>query len=115
MPRYLLLLHENPAVFADTSPAEFEAIIRDYTAWSAALRAKGQLLQGEKLKDEGGRRIRRGSAGLLVSDGPFAEAKDVVGGLFVLQAASYDDAVAMAQTCPHLRFGEVEVREIDET
>jgi hypothetical protein len=115
MARYLLLLHENPAVFSDLSPADFEAIVREYTAWSADLRAKGRLAQGEKLKDEGGRRVRRDGERLLVSDGPFAEAKDVIGGLFVVQAASYEEAVALAQGCPHLRFGEIEVREIDET
>jgi hypothetical protein len=115
MARYLFLLHENPTVFADLSPADFEAIVREYTAWSASLRASGHLVQGEKLKDEGGRRVRRDGARLLVSDGPFAEAKDVVGGLFVVQAASYDEAVRLADGCPHLRFGEIEVREIDET
>lgn len=115
MARYLLLLHEHPSVFADVSPAEFEAIVREYTAWSAGLRERGQLLQGEKLKDEGGRRVARRSGTLLVTDGPFAEAKDVVGGLFVVSASSYDEAVALAQTCPHLRFGEIEVRAIDET
>lgn len=56
MSRYLMLLHENPATFAAMSPAELQAILEEYARWSDALLQEGRLLQGEKLRDDGGRR-----------------------------------------------------------
>ncbi|NOK18923.1 transcription initiation protein [Corallococcus carmarthensis] len=115
MARFLMLLHENPAQFATLSPAELQAIVEEYARWSEQLLQEGRLLQGEKLRDEGGRRLKQQGGQLLVSDGPYAEVKDVVGGLFILSADSYDAAVALARTCPHLRYGgEVELRAIEE-
>ncbi|RKG65582.1 transcription initiation protein [Corallococcus sp. CA054B] len=115
MARYLMLLHENPAHFAAMSPAELQAIVEEYARWSDGLLQEGRLLQGEKLCDEGGRRLTQQGGQVLVSDGPYAEVKDVVGGLFILSADSYDAAVALARTCPHLRYGgEVELRAIEE-
>ncbi len=65
------------------------------------------------LKDEGGKQLRSGKGQMLVSDGPYAEAKDAVSGLFVINADSYEDATALLQGCPHFDFGWVELREID--
>lgn len=110
MHRYLLLLRESPQAFADLSPAEYEALIREYMAWSQRLQQEGRFVSAEKLSDEGGRRVRRAG----VSDGPYAESKDLIGGFYLVLAESYDDAVRLAQGCPHLRFGEIEVRAIDE-
>ncbi|RKH15624.1 transcription initiation protein [Corallococcus praedator] len=114
MSRYLMLLHETPAHFAAKSPAELQAIVEEYIQWSDRLRKEGRLLLSEKLVDEGGKRLKQQGGQLLVSDGPYAEVKDVVGGLFILSAESYDDAVALARTCPHLLHGEVELRAIDD-
>jgi hypothetical protein len=50
---------------------------------------------------------------VAVTDGPFTEGKEVMGGLFVIEAGSYDEAVAIADGCPHLDFGSIEVREIE--
>ena len=54
-----------------------------------------------------------GAAGALVTDGPYAEAREVVGGYFTVRAADYDGAVAIARDCPHLAHGWIEVREIE--
>lgn len=118
MDQYLLLLHENPADYADLSPSEMQAIIDRYRQWAARMAAEGRIAGGYKLADEGGKRIRAGRGGdaALVTDGPYAEAKDVVGGLFIVNAASYDEAVRIASTCPHVRGGNVvEVRRIEVT
>ena len=114
MARFLMLLHENPADYAHMSPADLQACVDEYTAWSDRMRQEGKLLQGEKLKDEGGKRLKKPGGKLVVTDGPYAEVKDVVGGLFILSAASYEEAVQVAQSCPHLRNGEVELRAIDD-
>jgi hypothetical protein len=50
-----------------------------------------------------------------VTDGPFTEAKEVVGGIFVIEAANYQDIIELAKTCPHMDNGSIEVREIERT
>ncbi|XXF78751.1 YciI family protein [Myxococcaceae bacterium GXIMD 01537] len=114
MARFLMLLHETPADFAHWSPADMQACVEEYMAWSERMRQEGKLLQGEKLKDEGGRRLKQQGGKVLVSDGPYAEVKDVVGGVFILSADSYDEAVTIARGCPHLRLGEIELRAIED-
>jgi len=109
--QFILLLHENPAAFAEVSPAEMQAIVAKYVAWSQRLAAEGRLAGGHKLEDGTGRVLRAGT----VTDGPYTEAKEVIGGLFVIHAAGYDDALAVARTCPHAEFGVVEVRRIERT
>jgi hypothetical protein len=116
MPKYLLLLHEPPdAMPADISPEEIQAIIQHYADWRTKVAQAGKLVDGQKLRDGEGRVVRRGGTGTTVTDGPYAEAREVIGGLFIIEAASYDETVALCQDCPHLDFGAIEVREIEPT
>jgi len=108
MKQYILFLHENPEQFAGVSPAEMEAIVAKYIAWRQQHAAR--IVDGHKLQDGTGRVIR----GATITDGPYTESKEVLGGIFLITAAGYDDAVALARTCPHCHFGTVEVREIDQ-
>lgn len=114
MPTFIMMLHEDPATFAAMSPDEMQATIGQYMAWGQKMEASGRLRGGQKLKDEGGRRLTARDGKLLVTDGPFAEAKDVIGGFFMIEAASYAEAEALIADCPHLRYGEIELRETDE-
>ena len=113
MPKFLLFLHEDPNVFAPMSAEEMQRIIQVYRAWKEGLMAQGRITDAMKLRDEGGRRVVRRSGELVVTDGPYLEVKDVVGGVFVVDADSYDHAVELASGCPHLDYGEIEVREVD--
>ena len=114
MNQYVLLLHERPADSADVSPAQMQEIVQRYKAWSADLAARGLLAGGEKLADDGGRVLRLGGSQVLASDGPYAEAHDVVGGYFVIQAPDDAQAEASARTCPHLRGTQwIEIRRVD--
>jgi hypothetical protein len=70
---------------------------------------------GQKLMDGEGRVLQKQNGKLSVIDGPFAEAKEVLGGFFVIEAANYDEAVEAAKTCPHMEFGTIEVRQIEKT
>ena len=74
---------------------------------------KGQLKGGHKLVDGTGRIMHSAGGKLSVTDGPFAEAKEVLGGMFIIQAENYDQAVAIAGDCPHLDYGSIEIRQID--
>jgi hypothetical protein len=114
MARYLLLLHENPSQYAAMTPAQMGEIIERYTAWSAGLAAAGRLVGGEKLKDAGGRRLQRSGSQVVAADGPYIEAKDVIGGLFIIDAASMQEAESLIQDCPHLSGDNwIELREIE--
>jgi hypothetical protein len=58
--------------------------------------------------------MRAGAGQVRVTDGPFSEAKEVLGGYFLITAASYDEAVRRAGDCPHLEYGgTIEVRQVD--
>jgi hypothetical protein len=114
MARFMLLLHDNPGNGADASPEEIQAIIGEYVAWRRGIESSGKLVGGEKLADEGGRDLSLADGELRVVDGPFSEAKEVVGGYFTIEAADYDEAIAIASDCPHLKYGSrIELRQID--
>lgn len=114
MPRFLLLAYEAADVFADIAPEEAQAIIQRYVAWSEGLRAGGHLVYSNKLKDGEGRSVKRSGDEIVVRDGPYAETKEVIGGYWLIEAADYDAAVALAQDCPHVDFAPLVIREIDE-
>lgn len=115
MKQYILFLHEAPAAGADISPEEMQRIIARYIAWREEVAARGHMVGGQKLRDGEGRVMRANNGKVSVTDGPFAEAKEVVAGFFHIQAESYEQAVDIARTCPHLDFGTIEVREIEPT
>lgn len=114
MSHYLLLLHETPADSAHITPAEMQEIIQRHQAWAADLAHKGQLLSGEKLTDDGGRHLRQAGGRPLASDGPYAEAHDVIGGFYLVQADNDPAAEAIAARCPHLQGRQwIELRRIE--
>lgn len=113
MPSYLFLLHEDPSVFEGVSPEEMQAIIQKYTTWKRHMQDSGVLTRGEKLQDGTGRVLRRAGAEVSITDGPYTESKEVIGGLFEIQAESYQAAVKAARDCPHLVYGIIEIREIE--
>lgn len=113
MSKYLLLLHEPPTGFSHYSPEEMQAVIRKYQAWHAKLAEAGRLHGSEKLRDDGGRRLRK-TGGDLIVDGPFSETKEVIGGFFLIEAADYDEAISLCGDCPHLEYGTIELREVEQ-
>lgn len=117
MNQYLLLLHETPAAYAGMGPAEMGEIIERYAAWARGLGERGLLGPSQKLTDDGGLHLRRGGSGTLATDGPYAEAKDLVGGFFTVLAEDREGARRIAETCPHLDTpgNWIELREIDNT
>ena len=114
MAQFMLLLHESPTDFSNFSPEEIQRVIGEYTAWRLKLQEEGKLAGGLKLKDEGGRALSLRNGQVRLVDGPYAEAKEVVGGYFLIEAADYDDAVEISKGCPHLKYGSrIELREVD--
>jgi hypothetical protein len=115
MPKFMLLLHDDPAALGDASPEDIQGIIGEYVAWRRRLEADGRLVAAHKLTDEGGREMSLADGRLRVVDGPYSEAKEVLGGYFLVTADDYDAAVELARDCPHLRYGRrIELRRVDE-
>lgn len=113
MPNYVLLLHDDPSRLANLSPDQIQAVIQRYVAWRQKI-SNGRTVTGHKLRDCQGR-VMRGAGGSKVTDGPYAEAREVIGGLFVVEARDYDDIVNLCKDCPHLDFGTIEIRETEPT
>lgn len=111
---YMLLLHDSTTSEAEISPAELKEVIGEYMAWRDKLAEDGLLIGGEKLADEGGKHLRNVDGEIRVTDGPFAEVKEALGGYFAIKADNYDEAVEISRGCPHLIYGGwIELREID--
>jgi len=113
MPNYLLLLHADPNLFKNVAPAELQAVFQKYYGWRTRLQEAGSLVSGAKLQDRTGRILRKENDELTVTDGPFSETKELIGGLFEIRADNYDQAVEIARTCPHLEYGTIELRQVE--
>jgi hypothetical protein len=105
--RYLILLWGNPESDARLAPEERRRIVDEHVAFSRDLRAGGRLVAGEPL-EAGGKLVRGG----LVTDGPFVETKEQLGGFYLVEVESEDDALAIARTVPASPGLVAEVRRI---
>lgn len=102
---------EAEQAYAKLSPEELQADMELWTAWMGDLAAKGKLIGGQPLFPEG--KVLKAS-GKKVTDGPFTEGKDIVGGYLIIKANDFADAVELSKGCPmfNSESGTVEVREV---
>ncbi len=108
---YLLLIHEPVGQRATRSEAEGRAAYDEMLAFSADLRARGLLVESASLASEhAATRVQRRAGKTLALDGPFAEAKEMVGGFFLLDCDTREEALAIAAQCPAAGWCTVEVR-----
>jgi hypothetical protein len=114
MAKYMLLLGgadlDKRSGNASLAPQMFER----FSKWLNALRESGSYIQSHRLQDQTGARLT--VRGGQVVEGPFMETKEAVGGVFLVDAASLPDAIAIARGCPifELQNGYVEVRVVEE-
>src|SRR5580765_732691 len=101
-PEYLLLFRGNDW-HKGLSPEEMQAVASKWMAWFKRLTDEGICLAGQPLEREG--KLVSGKNGRVVSDGPFAESKEAIGGYFLLRVNTMDEAVAIAKECPGLPYG----------
>jgi len=107
-----MFVFRNSAAMGNMTPEEMQQSFQKWMAWIKTMKAKGQYLAGEPLEDEPAK-VVRGPRGSRISDGPYAEAKEVVGGYMLIAAKNFKDAVRIAKACPGLaRGGAVEVRQV---
>ena len=114
--KYLLMICGDEKAWARVSDSDRQAIYAEYRGLISELTAKGQYLGGAQLRPTSTAtsvRVRQGKP--LVTDGPFAETTEQLGGYFLITAPSLDDAVAIAARIPSARMGTVEVRPLVES
>jgi hypothetical protein len=111
--RYLLTLYRDESLLAGASPEESQRTMDEYTALSREWLDKGLMLSGEGLDPSSTAttvRVRDGEK--LITDGPFAESKEQLGGYYVVDCDAIDEAIELAARVPLARFGAVEVRPV---
>jgi len=114
MPRYVLLILDDPNR-AWSSPAEAGAEMAKMGRFAGELAQQGKIQGGNPLASMAEAvRVREKGGKVTVTDGPFTETKEMVGGFFVIEAADRKEAVEIAKQCPHTAIGVVEVREVME-
>ena len=112
--RYMLLIYADESHYANVSETEQEAEMQAWFAYDAAIKesasSAGDALQpvatATSVREENGRP--------LVTDGPFAETKEQLGGYYVLDVENLDAAIEWAHKCPAAKYGTVELRPIQE-
>jgi hypothetical protein len=110
--KFMLIFRGGAVSRGDMSPTELQAHVAKWYAWSDELARQGRRNAGTAL-DNPGATVRGHDR--LVTDGPYAESKDLVTGSMVIEAASLEDAIEVARTCPTYELdGSVEVRPVQD-
>jgi hypothetical protein len=114
MAKYLFLIGGADLDKRGGNAALAPKMFAEFSRWLGELREAGCFLDSHKLQDQTGARLT--VRGGQVVEGPFMETKEAVGGIFIIQADSLDQAVGLARRCPvlELQNGYVEVRAVEE-
>jgi hypothetical protein len=111
--KYLLLIYENEAGFANISEAEQGKLFQEYMDYSRGIRKNGNYIGGEALQPIAtATTVRQRNGKTLTTDGPFAETKEQLGGFYLVEAKDLDEAIKLASGIPAVRTGSIEVRPI---
>ena len=110
MAQYVILIYEDEAGYATATPEVMNEVMEAHNGFQAQVEQHGaKLLTGEALQPVSTATSVRG--GSEVTDGPFVETKEALGGFYVIDAPDLDTALTLAKLCP-ARFGGVEVRPV---
>src|SRR5262245_57308802 len=103
--RYLLLAYGNEEKFTQLTKTEMIALVAKCTAYDEEFPATGQVIGGGRLS-WASKSLRLQGGKLSVTDGPYIDTKEVVGGIVILEANDFDEAVRLASLHPAARMGE---------
>jgi hypothetical protein len=111
--QYLLLIHDDEALWAGMSEAERGRYFQEYMAYTNDLIEAGVYVGGNQLQPtETATVVRIRDGETLTTDGPFAETKEQLGGYYLIEVESLDDALEWAAKIPSARLGAIEVRPV---
>jgi len=109
MEKFMFIFHGGMS--PDASPEEMQANMGKWMAWVEKLTKNGQYVSGEPLLPGG--KLVTGPKSKNVTDGPYTEGKEVIGGYFVVEAKDFDNAVALTEDYPDFELGgTIQVRQI---
>jgi hypothetical protein len=111
--KYMLLCYDDEKAWENAGEAALQAALREAVGLTHELAAKGQYLSAAPLHSVSmatSVRVRDGKR--LVTDGPFAETREQLGGYYLIDVDNLDEAIAIAARHPGLRFGTVEIRPV---
>jgi hypothetical protein len=114
--QYLILIYDeetaNPSP-EPPDPALMGEILGQYNAYTEMLKDSGAFIAGEALRPvTTATTLREKDGQTIITDGPFAETKEGLGGFYLVEAPDLDAALALARQCPGIRFGSIEVRPV---
>ena len=116
--RYALLIVDPETAHPSPEPPAPEVVaqvMKDYTDYTQMLKDRGAYLGGEALQpNPTATTVRVQDGKPIVTDGPFIEAKEALGGFYLVEARDLDEALELAAACPGARFGAIEVRPVME-
>ncbi len=113
--KYMMLIYDEEQAWAKLSEPERKKIYGEYGQFSEQVRSSGQFVAGGQLQPTSAAtsvRLRNGKR--LVTDGPFAETREQLGGYYLIDARDLDDAIAIAGRIPSARLGTIEIRPLVE-
>ena len=105
MSEFMLLMRGNET--EGVSPEQMQQRLQDYMVWMKKMSSCGKLKAGQPLEPTG--RLLKDAATVL-TDGPFLEAAEIIGGYVIINADDLDDATQLARECPLLNHCQIEVR-----
>jgi hypothetical protein len=111
--QYMLLIYDDERLWADMDEAQRAQVIQAYNAYTQDTRDKGVFVQAAQLQPTStATTVRERDRERLVTDGPFAETKEQLGGYYVIEVDALDDALDWAARIPSARLGSIEVRPV---
>lgn len=111
--RYIALIYSNESDRENSTPEAMQQIMAEYRAFDEQVKAAGKWVAGDALKDTASAttiRVRDGKT--MMTDGPFAETKEQLGGYYLLECDDLDEALAWASKIPTTKYGSVELRPV---
>lgn len=111
--QYMLLIYGEESMWANLPPEKISEEMGAYFAYTEELAKAGKLKAGDELQPVAtAKTVSLMSGKHSVVDGPFADTKETLGGYYLIEAESVDEALTWAAKCPGARYGRVEVRPI---
>ncbi|WMS87931.1 YciI family protein [Pleionea litopenaei] len=111
--QFLCLIYEDESIVDGNTDEQNQALFADYMKFTESVKASGNLVAGDALQPTSTAttvRVRNGQKELY--DGPFAETKEQLGGYYLLECQSLDEAIELASRIPSAQYGSIEVRPI---
>lgn len=113
--KYMLLIYDDEQVWAKMGASEQQKLFGEYMTFTESIKKSGQYVSGAPLQPIAtATSVRIRNDKQLVTDGPFAETHEQLGGYYMIDARDLDEAIGIARRIPSVRLGTIEIRPVME-